>query len=293
LEKLRGVRIESASYPFTLAGAQFRSLPLSPREIPVVLPRWDPDPAPQADSIWPGSIAYARAFGRLPLGGLTVLEIDPEVHTDAFRVLTAPAVGHVLESGGRVLYLAPPGGLPRARWEGWRRNFSPAFLAERLRYIPSDPNEAVPPDFEASVFRSPREPAPAGAQEEPPDMARFRAGADGASGPLLSVASLGGLRALTRIAMAGSGREVPALLDPLYFSSLVSRRMADTRGHIVVFANSTDPLLASLVDLARTRIRLRDRHGRMLLHGVRPATAAYYLDLDAGTPGPYGLVPVV
>jgi hypothetical protein len=31
----------------------------------------------------------------------------------------------------------------------------------------------------------------------------------------------------------------------------------------------------------------------MLLHGVRPATAAYYLDLDAGTPGPYGLVPVV
>jgi hypothetical protein len=108
LRKLRGTEIDSPVYPFTLQGAHFQCIGpvLSSLAAGSLQPEADPGPVPGA--IWPGCADFADAFGRLPIGRLTLLERDLSVPMVALLRLIQPIAGVVARQGGRVLHVLPP-----------------------------------------------------------------------------------------------------------------------------------------------------------------------------------------
>ncbi|MGI0151959.1 MAG: RAD55 family ATPase, partial [Thermoplasmata archaeon] len=118
IQKLRGVRIESPNYPFSLEGAKFEGI--LPVRAYQTLRAGPPDPETEQlpGLIWPGSRDFAASFGRLPLGKITLLEVDPDASPEVANLLCLPIVAHVLREGGRVLIVPQPSEAPGDIWEG-------------------------------------------------------------------------------------------------------------------------------------------------------------------------------
>ena len=103
ISKLRGSAISEARALFTLYRGQFDSFPRLPREFTVPIGPPDPDPAPVPGTQWPGSAAFAQAFGRLGDNSLTGFELPPSHLPRLIAVIGLPAAAHTLRSGGRVI----------------------------------------------------------------------------------------------------------------------------------------------------------------------------------------------
>jgi hypothetical protein len=106
--KMRGVRLDETDYPFTLQGGGFETLRSFPVTVTTVPAHAEIDPDPATGSIWPGSNAFATAFGRLPVGQLSLVEIEPGVPTEGVRLVLMPMVDAVLAQGGKILLSMPP-----------------------------------------------------------------------------------------------------------------------------------------------------------------------------------------
>ena len=249
----------------------------------------EPEPNVESGTVWPGSAAYAAAFGRLRHHALTLLELDRSTSFDLADVLLVPMVVSVVRAGGRVVWV-PPGlaspakvGASLARFlpeeaisQGVRvLSGSPHDSAGQLRTIGIGPGRGRDPGAPDSRSEDPSAPAfPAAYQ-----FLRDRRG----DGPALFLLSVEGLNSLAKVA--------GTTYDPATFPLVIST-YARLRGfHGVGYGGGESPLVKEMVPAVDVHVRIHQRYGRALLVGVRPPTPAYLLDWTDSS-GRYSLVPL-
>jgi hypothetical protein len=283
LPKLRGVRIENASYPFTLENAEFQCIePLREGTAPVV---GRPSPAPREDPalLWPGNPSFVEAFGWLPHGALTLYEVDPTVPEPIANLIPATLAISVLERGGRVVLTPSPTTLPSALWAEFKPVLDEDTVARGLRII-----------------------SPAGTSGLPAALGRCVLGYDMDRGRGEGRALFE--RAIRFLQETPDGKDVltlqvlrgiEPLLDqgdpPLTASSLVLqhvRGLWSKRVHGFLMADRGSPLTDKFRYLSTLQLMLREREGRIIVAGNVPRTHNFVLMMDPEA-GPYRLLRVV
>ena len=281
ISKLRYLRVDNATYPFTLEGGRFEAITPTLQVLPPSLGVFDPDPEPNSRSLWPGSRAFAQAFGRLPFQRQTLVECDDSVPEVGPSSLVLPAATSTLKSGGRVLIIPPPGLPAEEVFTVFAARGSPDQLRDNLRIIQTNPQGAPTAPDTPSIVDPPS-----------PDEAKqrtfwefLRATAAGTR-PMLIISYAEGLEMLQPGREPGNNFSAVASAPREYLRS--------TRIHTMVIARSSDPSLSTLRRLASLHIQLRDRVGRVFVYGVQPHTPGFVLiQQGGGAEGGYGLLRVV
>jgi GvpD gas vesicle protein len=288
--KLRGQRIDTPSYPFTLEDARFRAIPpftfrrassgsLSPRAIVC-----EPSPKEFDDRIWPGCTDFAAAFGMLEIGTTTVIETDSEVPDTFTHLLLDPVIVQTLRAGGRVLLFPSPGARLVDFYDPLRAMFSHDALANQLRIASIAGNAGVPAEAQRVMLALPQSPAN-GVDPIFSAALEFMRGEGGRRGvPNLIIRTTGGERAVAQAHGLG--------VTPENFAGVAAAYVTSLPTHQIVIGNSGDPLLASLKDLGTVHLQLRARLGRYFLNGLRPFTPRYVIAESEGV-GPYRLIRMV
>jgi KaiC/GvpD/RAD55 family RecA-like ATPase len=274
LPKLRGQRIETPSYPFTLEGSRFRTIPpfrygksrTEGRRSTEIM--GEPPPEPMSGRVWPGCIDFAMAFGMFEAGTTTVLETDPEVPNVLTQVLVDPPAVQTLLAGGRVLLIPPPGTRPDDIYQPYRAVLSAEKLANQLRIFSVAGVEGVPEEAQPIMLPLPRGP---GFRTDPIFHAAFEFIREEGSPkvPNLIVRTTGGERALAQV--------LGLPVTPENFATIAAAYVANMRSHQIVIGTIGDPLLLSLNDLGSIRLQIRARQGRYFLNGLRPFTPSYVI----------------
>lgn len=282
IHKLRRVRIETSMYPFTLEDARFSCMEPLPPYFEVETGHLTPDPAPMPRSIWPGSEVFAAAFGRLPIGQLTVIEMDSKLPQYCERMLLNPMAIQVLAQGGKVLYTPPPTVRAEEIYDLVTAVIPRKVVKHKLRIFcasarPTDRPEVGEVMFTRDLGRIELPDIPVD-----PIAEEFLRGAPSGDRPNLFIDSVPNLHAFARMRAKELTPEIlPALMQHFL-------RMPFVAG--VAVGPPVDPALDPLVGLAGLHIRVRERHGRALVYGVRPRTPSFVLTvppiLTPGSP-PY------
>jgi KaiC/GvpD/RAD55 family RecA-like ATPase len=291
IEKLRGTRIARPTYPFTLEGGRFRTFPPTPSRIEFAPPVPDPDPTPDDPGMWPGSNDLNRVFGRLPLGGISLLEVDTGMPEFMTRLLYAPAALHVLLTGGNVLEFPPVAVLPGEIWTFYRRAFPGEEIAKQLRLVHSTHRTA---EVGAPLPLGGAEPrvvvANDGLLPTSPEVAGFLRSRAGRAGNLAVIS----IDAVSAFSQAEDGAKIsPRVLVPW-----VKTHLEDAPAHTILIGRSDDPIFASLRGAASRHLRIREVEGRVFVYGIRPLTEGFVLDFaenagSSGRPRLFELVPIV
>jgi hypothetical protein len=285
LSKLRGVPIETDTYPFTLAHGRFAAITPTRSGHRYTLEAPAPDPNPEADGLWPGSTDFANGFGRLRFGAVTLLELDSAVPREISRVLLGPMIVQTLRLGGRVLVVPPPSFDPDDAYVGVRKHVAREMVRAQLRVIstiplslePSDAPEVFVP-FQRIGWTKSGPPVPL---PEDPD---FLEAAQDSRKPSMVIAYLSGLQALTQAANVPLNRGVLAAMARAVFPRSPT--------HVAVVARTGDPLFPEISPVSELHIRLRGPHGRIFLNGHRPYLAPLVLTQDNGVE-PYHLAQIL
>lgn len=300
LGKLRGTRLENSSYPFTLEGGRFRTLlplPMRPRRADP----WGedaPDPEPTEASLWPGSSAFARWFGRLLPARCTLLEADSETPESVLWAIVSPMARATLRGGGRVVVRPPPSLSGVEVWEDLSRAASTGALASQLRIASPRPHP-LPPGSPENVFFGPVDRLRTFLSEPEAttmssrdilwrEIADFLRYDRPEAGHHLVLAFPD-----TGLGLEGeaSGRAV----DP--FLSLPSDEERAEAGYgVVLIMRMEDPNVVRLRARCTTHLLVRTFRGRLFLYGVRPWTPLLIpAPSEASGEGaePYGLLPVL
>jgi hypothetical protein len=277
VRKLRDVRSVWTQYPYTLADGRFRcTAPPPPNSQPSI---GRPDPAPEARPgfTWPGSRAYAEAFGWFRHGAVTGLELGPSTPDSAVAAIVAPAVTHVLQSKGRVIWIPEPTRLPEdlltvlARWVpqerliGSLRILSAGGDEEALGPLGPTLLPLAPARAETSVApgKDSRRVAPAFG-----DALRFLAETP-EGGPKLLVLSYDGLRAVAAV--------TGVAYDPATFPLVVARYAQVPGFHGVGVSHVGDPMSLASRNAAESVIQFDIKLGQLFLTGIRPDTVPHAL----------------
>jgi KaiC/GvpD/RAD55 family RecA-like ATPase len=267
IRKLRGTRIDHPTYPFTLEGGRFQCiLPLG-GAFATKLSQPEPEIEDMPGMLWPGSTDFATAFGRLPVGALSLIERDVEAPVSAIRLIINPIVAQVLSSGGRVVHLLPPNILPDEIWRSYHPFVDAATFVRQVRLQCTTATREIPPEIAEAVLPPPSVDPGAAAPKTPEAAAFLRLKGAGKSN--LSVVWLSGLHALA--AMQGV-RSTPDTLPATALSYL-----SGAPAHSVFVGVAGDPLLESLKPIASRRLRMRSRSGRVFLYGEEPPTPTFVL----------------
>ncbi len=283
LRKLRGAPIQNPSYPFTLADGRFRCLKPLARDVqPRLLPP-APDPDANGKGLWPGHAQFFSHFGRLPLGGITLLDCDGDLPPNAIRLVIAPILAQVLGHGGNVVQVLPPYLRPAEIWQYYGTFMgNDAFLRQvRLQFpgglreeVPEMAMSILPPPMRDTSFTEPR---------MPEILGHLRQRNPGGT-PNLLVTWIAGLEAL--------GTGPGPLYTPENLPIILTQVMAGAPAAALVIGRRGDRLSRCLRPMSSLWIRLRFRAGRVLLHGCVPRTGPLLLaEGDNGTA--YNLVPLV
>lgn len=286
-QKLRGVRLGSVSYPFTLEGGRFQCIRPTAFHGPMTAIPDEPDPGPGMEGIWPGATAMAVRFGRLPVTGATLLEADAETPGRLLARLAVPVMASALRSGGRVLFRPPSHVSPQEIWASLDVVRGEADLARSLRILTSEEAGNLP-GIPASVLV-----------------------------PLAHDAPLDAHRVLERLESAGFFREAlpptahsmvvlfvdPPLREPdtaggpepFLTLAALARRSGEVVASLLV-ARTGDPFIEPVRSRSALHLLLRADRGQFFLSGIRPWTPNFVLarprPADEATI-PYDLVPVV
>ncbi|HYK92632.1 MAG TPA: hypothetical protein VEY07_01140 [Thermoplasmata archaeon] len=312
--KLRDVELAGSSYPFTLTGGRFRAFPIYPTA-PASQSyfRLDPDPDPSARGLWPGSADYARLFGRLVRGTLTLLECDRRSSVDVQLSLVSALVFSGVVNGGRVVFVPPPTLFPDEIWAQAQSFIPPELMArlapqlrEKVRILSHVPPETTDPAFRSVLFplhhsdpgpgilstvqETNREFGSGPSADSPlprfPGLAAFaHESPDGR--PNLELLFIGGLVA--------AARELESGYTPEALAAIIQRDLNATPLHVFVVAWEEEPLVRELYGLATTHLRLVSRHGRYFVQGLRPWTENRVLlppDESRKDSSPFELVPL-
>jgi hypothetical protein len=293
LPKLRGVRIASAAYPYTVEGAKFQCIePLRPY---TQLHRGhiDPEPDPMPGFLWPGSRSFADAFGRLPVGRMTLIEVDDEVPDDIIQHLLTPIKAHAIHNGGRTLVIPSPSLSAEEIWapvEGLRPD---GHLSEVFRVL----------DVSGQLERSlrggskdrqrcliPMKSLPTPSPDRDPD--------DNEISRWLKGGVVGGHPGL--VTMYGSGLETlaTALKIPLTseiavaLPASIQTMLGGASLHLVAIGRVDNSLFRPLKSLASIHLRVLNRQGRVLVYGLKPWTTGFVL-AESANAGPYELLRIV
>lgn len=267
LLKLRGVRIDSRQYPFSLEAGRFHCItPLAGSPSPFVA-RAEPEPDPAPGTVWPGSTDYAQAFGRLGVHRLTFLERDDGVPDVAPRLLVSTAVAHVLRSGGRVGATLPPTVLPEEFHRTYGHVVPRADFVRQVRLLTAARASDLPEDLRPIVLPG-LDPHAVGTEPRSPELERFLSEGP-ADRPGLLVTWLSGIRAVDRT--------VPPAYTAESLAGITLHYVMHCPIHAIFVGSSADPLTGLLRTMASVRLRLHQRHGRVFLYGEQPVTTSYVL----------------
>lgn len=289
--KARGRGSPGRSALYTVDGERFRSLPpLSARFRPGIGPA-DPDPEPTAATGWPGSSAFAGAFGRLRFGGMTGVVVPPECPDTIPLALVGPLVVHALRHGGRAVWMPSPEVRPTHLVALLRPHVPEEWLKERLRILTAagdDPGLGTLRSIVLSLSRGVaegrevRSAIASGTGPLFPDAFRFLREHPPET-TAVYVASLEGLRAATAAA--------DVVLEPATLPAVAGYYTRIPRYHLFCHGGISDPVTNQMMPMADTVLRVEMVEGRPLLVGTRPSRSPFALDWT-GENAAYTLAPV-
>ncbi len=284
ISKLRYLRVDTTDYPFTLEGGRFEAITPNPPNLRATFGGHDEEPDPIPGYVWPGSKAFAQAFGRLQLRRETLLDCDEQVPEAGPLALVLPVAAHVLQTGGRVLIVPTPGGSVEDIWTTLSPVAASSVLHQNLTIASSDgPVDPTDPSNPSLVDLT-----RPGAGEQMASRLRTLAAAS-SSGVNLVIAPPGGVDELVR----ALPRPAPGP-DP---GRPARELVHGPNAHIIVIARSSDPLAAAHRRSASIHLRLQDRLGRVLVYGTRPRTPGFVLIQQTGSrdsrEGTYDLLRIV
>jgi len=282
IEKLRGTRIAHSSYPFSLEGGRFQCIvPLGMGPRPAT-PPIDRQPSPSPGQIWPGSSDYATFFGRLPVGKLTLIELDPEVPNSAVAMMVAPLLNQVVAGGGRVLHIPPPGMQPTEIWKLYLGQTSKEDFLRQVRLLCPLPGIETE-DLSPAILPLPSS-NEGGYSPRVPEAARFLSENSDPGKPNLAVLSIAGLEAINGL--------VPNAYTPTTLPGLSLTYIHQSPLHGVFIGYAEAPLTRAVRPMVDVHIRLSARNGRVFVHGILPRTPSLVLS-DGDEKTPYHLLLVV
>ena len=291
LSKLRRLPPPETRYLYTVDRGKFTCPPQLATGFRPPIAGPEPDPAPEPGSLFPGSRAYAEAFGRLRYRGLTAIEVPPRFHSAVADAILFPMVAQALALGGRVVWIPSATTGPLAITTTLSRFLPPDFFRERLRVLHPGGAEAALGELRSVVipirteFAAVREGRPT---ESPashplfPEAQRFLKETP-AGRPALYVVYLDGLRALA--AVGG------ITVTPETFAMIVGGYARLPTFHGIGFGRTDDPVYKPLAAVVDNLLHVESRYGRTVLYGIRPRTPPYILDWP-GEGERYSLLPV-
>jgi GvpD gas vesicle protein len=285
LRKLRGTRVDTPLYPFSLEGARFQCIsPVGPTMAGrIVRPEVEPESVP--GYLWPGSSDFAKAFGRLPVGRLTLVERDLSVPIEALVLLLRPMAGHVARAGGRVVQILPPTLGPEGVLETYRQVLTPAEIKDRVRFQLSAPPTERHEEVQELLLPAPRI-EPSGDEPRGSEAVRFLRERTSSDAPTLSIVWISALRAF--------GGEQGVAFSPSTLPGLAMSYLSGGNSHTVFVGPDDDPMTSSLRTMAATRLHLRSTAGRVFVFGEQPVTPTFVLaEADPTSDRPYRLVRIV
>lgn len=284
--KLRGVEIRSLSYPFTLQDGRFHCIRPAPFHLALIPPPEVPDPEPAAPGLWPGSPPLATHFGRLPIPGSTLCEVDDETPARLPWRLVLSAVTSALRSGGRVV-IRPPSHLPaREIWSALALLRGSLDLEAALRVFSWEKDGTLPGTSEGP-FLLVSDGGPAEAQRAVERLESTGFFVQPVPPEARSLA----------VVFVESTVETPsnsAGLDPFLALADLARRGGNFATLIV--ARSSDPFIEPIRARSAIHVLLSSSRGQFFLTGVRPWTPHFALTLPPSadtTPSHFDLVPIV
>jgi hypothetical protein len=247
------------------------------------------DPGKTSGGLWPGSSAYARAFGRLRANELTGVEMDDEIPNSFVDLLSIPLVTSTLRAGGRVAWV-PSTSMPLERTCRAIDKLLPEGTLQRSLRILTAAGAGAPMSYLESVVipirpaahsdREARSTAVASVEPSFPTAFQFLRDRPADSGGLL-LGSLDGLRAVSSL----SGNVYDAATLPLVLAQYV--QLTGVSGMII--GRREEPFTPAVIPGSDVHLRVRNRHGQTVVAGVRPLTPAYLLDWKVSE-SPYTLV---
>ena len=287
-QKLRGTRLDSATYPFTLEGGEFLCIRREPFHAPLGPIGVQPDPGPHEAGLWPGSTALAIRFGRLPAPGTTLLEADGETPIRLLGRLAVPIVASALRSGGQVAVCPPLHLTPRELEDALGAEARAPGEEGQLRIFGSD--------GDGGETRSRPAAGPASAPDETSAALRHARGQLASDGffrdPVRPTA-----RSLLAVFLesppdsAQGAEQLRAFLDLASSARRPGMPLAT-----VVVTTADSPVIAALRSRSALHLSVRASRGQFFLTGIRPWTPHFALTLprpdEPGHP-PFGLVPMV
>lgn len=285
-QKLRGTKLGSLSYPFTLEGGRFRCIQPTPFHEPLAAVPAEQDPGPAMPGLWPGSVALATRFGRLPIPGSTLLEADGETPVRLLWRLAVPMVAAALRSGGHVV-VRPPGHLPAHEiWKALEPLCAPAESEGHLRILTSESEEALPGAADGPFLRV--------AGEGLVEAHRAIDKVDSAGffrGDLSPTA-----RSLVVIFVDSPFEPSGVAVGPEPFMALAGLARRSRNVALVLVARTNDAFIDPIRARSALHLLVRSRRGQFFLTGIRPWTPHFALTLprpDDAAARPYELVPIV
>ena len=263
---------------YTVDDGEFRVRGGAPRGFRPPVGLADPDPAPDRSSGWPGSSAFAEAFGRLRFGGFTGLTLSPDSPDTLPTVFAVPMAVHAIRSGGRVVWIPSPAIRP-SRIVGYLKDqLPPDWIRERLRLVSAAGDDPGLDDLRSTILPLRREigsgnelrtATVSGVGPLFPDAYRFlRTSPE--TGPALYIMSLEGLRAATTAA------GIP--LDPATIPVIFAAYARIPSFHGFGFGSPDDPLAVAVRSGVDTVLHTELVCGRNVVFGLRPQTSPFLLD---------------
>jgi hypothetical protein len=306
--KLRGQSGRSMEYPFTVSEGHFRCFAIAPHGYPLQSHRTDPDPEPTSSGMWPGSGEFAALFGRLPPGGVTLIEADRAVPLDVVRMLTVPMIASAITSHAVVIIAPPPSLTPEELWKPFSDSISPEAFAEQVFAVVTSRPKDAGPRWTGAIhsadaarptgfrFVPPRELGPPGAahRADPeefaaqlPDLEAFIERSRQNHSRSLSVGFAEGNIAI--------GRSMGFPMDPDSYASTLRAYLVGEGAHGVASGRPEESLFDTIRSYAGLHLNIRAYKGRYILHATRPWSPSYILAIaedEAPGMGPYHLVPL-
>ncbi|MCI4320137.1 MAG: hypothetical protein L3K23_08425 [Thermoplasmata archaeon] len=283
LLKLRGTRIDNASYPYTLEGGRFQCISPIPIRLDTSLRPPEPDPSRNEGGLWPGSAEFARAFGRLPLGGLTIIKKELQVSASAPRLLVLPMIAEVLHAGGHVLHVLPPNISAETLFANFLPFLSPEQLLRQVRIQTTTAPRDVPEKLAGALLPPPTPGEVNSSGSRIPGALEFLRTPAGGKGNL-AIVWVSALRAMnTTNATLYTAENLP---------SIVLQATSGAPVHIVFVSPMGDPLVDPLKAIASIHLQMRSRVGRVFVHGEQPVTPQFVLS-DGDQRVAYRLVRIV
>ncbi|MGP8134991.1 MAG: ATP-binding protein, partial [Thermoplasmata archaeon] len=226
----------------------------------------EPEPDSQEGTSWPGSVAYARAFGRLRHHGLTAIEFTEHTAFPLADVLLLPMVASVVRSGGRVVWV-PGGTATPARVAAMLGRFLPEeAIAQSVRVLSGSSTDAVAPALRPLVLVPKRAGPGAAARSSDPDRVvplfpeAYQFLRDRRSeGPAMFLLSIDGLSALSTV----TGN----VYDPATFPLIISSYARLGQFHGIGYGRQDSPLTKAILPAVDVHLRAHEIYGRSVLVG--------------------------